>query len=231
MHSSTFAVRQVQQLQHFFRVAGQLFQGIHRIFRTNDLHHLDLVELVHADQTAGVAAVRTGFRAEAWRVCSHFQRQSFLFHDLVAHQVGQRHFRRWDQRVVAAVGFFFQRTGMEQVFAELRQLAGTVQRGVVNQIRHIGLQVAVLLGVQIQHELGQRAVHAGDLPFHHHEARTGQLNRGGKIQPAGHFAQIDVIAHREVVLARFAPAGNFQVSLSSLPSGTASSGRLGSVRA
>jgi len=100
---------------------------------------------------------------------------------------------------------------MEQIFAELRQLASTVQRGVVDQVRHVGLQVAVLLGVQIQHELGQRAVHAGDLPFHHHEARTGQLNRGGKIQPAGHFTQIDVIAHREVVLARFAPAGHFQV--------------------
>ena len=75
------AVRQVQQLQHFFRVAGQLFQGIHRIFRTNDLHHFNLVELVHADQTAGVTAVRTGFSTEAWRVCGHFQRQRFLFHD------------------------------------------------------------------------------------------------------------------------------------------------------
>ncbi|MNN51567.1 hypothetical protein D3C81_1662100 [compost metagenome] len=100
----------------------------------------------------------------------HLQRQRFLFQDLVAHQVGQWHFCGWDQCVVAAVGFFFQRFGVEQVFTKFRQLAGTEQCSMVNQVRNVSFLVAVLFGMQIQHELGQRAVHTGNLPFHHHKA-------------------------------------------------------------
>ena len=59
---------------------------------------------------------------------------------------------------------------MEQVAGKFRQLTGTVQGVVVNQVRHIVFAIAMLLGVQIQHELRQRAVHTGDLAFHHHKA-------------------------------------------------------------
>ena len=65
---------------------------------------------------------------------------------------------------------------MEQVTSKFRQLTSTVQRVLVNQIRDIVFAIAMLLGVQIQHKLRQRTVHASDLPFHHHKARTGQLN-------------------------------------------------------
>ena len=65
---------------------------------------------MHADQTAGVATIGTGFRAEARRMGGHFDRQVVFVDDFIAYQVGQRHFRRRDQRVVAAVSFFFQRT-------------------------------------------------------------------------------------------------------------------------
>ena len=123
---SHFTIRQTQQLQHFLSVAGHLFQRRHGIFRTYNLHHLDFVELVHTYQTAGIAAVRSGFRAEARRMRGHFDRQIVFINDFIANQVGQRNFRRRDQRVVAAVGFFFQRTGMEQVAGEFRQLTGTV---------------------------------------------------------------------------------------------------------
>ena len=100
---------------------------------------------------------------------------------------------------------------MEQVAGKFRQLTRTVQRIVVDQIRDVGFAVTVLLGVQIQHELGQRTVQMGNLAFHHHEARTGQLNRGRKVQTRVHFAQRDVIAHLEVELARRTPAFHFNV--------------------
>ncbi|MNC41025.1 hypothetical protein D3C87_2040990 [compost metagenome] len=70
---------------------------------------------------------------------------------------------------------------MEQIFTKLRQLTRTVQRGMVHQIRHVGFQIAVLFRVQIQHELGQRTVHASHLAFHHHKTRTGQFHRSGKV--------------------------------------------------
>ena len=100
---------------------------------------------------------------------------------------------------------------MEQVAGELRQLASTVQGVMVDQVWHIVFRVAMLLSVQIQHELRQRAVHTGDLPFHHHETGAGQLHRSGKIQAAVHLTEGDVIADLEIKLARRAPAANFNV--------------------
>ncbi len=141
----------------------------------------------------------------------HFDRQIVFINDFIANQVGQRNFRRRDQRVVAAVGFFFQRTGMEQVAGEFRQLTGTVQRVLVNQIRDVVFAVAVLFGMQIQHKLRQRAVQACQLALHDHKARTGQLHGGGKIQPSVHFAQRDVIANVKIELARGSPAADFNV--------------------
>ena len=100
---------------------------------------------------------------------------------------------------------------MEQIAGKFRQLACTVQRIVVNQIRNVGFAVAMLLGVQIQHKLRQRAVQVSNLTFHYHEARTGQLNRSRKVQARVHFAQRHVIAHLEVKLARRTPAFHFNV--------------------
>ena len=192
-------------------MTGHLFQRGHGVFRTHDLHHFNFVELVHADQTAGVATIGTGFRAEARRMGGHFDRQVVFVDDFIAYQVGQRHFRRRDQRVVAAVGFFFQRTSMEQVASEFRQLAGAIQRVLVHQVRDIVFAIAMLFGVQIQHELRQGAVQTGQLAFHHHKTRASQLNGGGKIQPPVHFPQRHVIAHFKIELARRAPAADFNV--------------------
>ena len=58
---------------------------------------------------------------------------------------------------------------MEQVAGKFRQLPGTVQGVLVYQVRHIVFAIAVLFGVQVQHELRQRAVHTRDLTFHHNE--------------------------------------------------------------
>ena len=141
----------------------------------------------------------------------HFDRQIVFIDNFITHQVGQRHFRRRDQRVVAAVSLFFQRTSMEQVAGEFRQLAGAIQGVLVYQVRDIVFAIAMLFSVQIQHELRQGAVQTGQLAFHHHEARTGELNGGGKIQPAVHFTQRHVIAHVKIELARRAPAADFNV--------------------
>ena len=144
-------------------------------------------------------------------MCRQLNWQVVFIDDLITHEVSQRHFSGWDQRVVAAVCFLVQRTGMEQIAGKFRQLARTVQRIVVDQIRHVGFAVAMLLGVQIQHELRQRAVQMGNLAFHHHKTRAGQLNRCRKVQARVHFAQRHVIAHFEVKLTRRTPAFHFNV--------------------
>lgn len=65
--------------------------------------------------------------------------------------------------------------------------------------------------MQIQHELRQRTMQTGQLPFHHHKTGAGQLNGCGKVQPAVHFAQRHVIADVKIELARRTPAADFNV--------------------
>ncbi|KAG1488723.1 hypothetical protein G6F52_013849 [Rhizopus delemar] len=100
----------------------------------------------------------------------HAQRQALGVANLVAHDVGQRHFRGRNQ-----VTRGITHGGLEQVVLELRQLAGAAQRIGVDQQRHVGLFIAVLAGMQVDHELGQRTVQARDRAAQHGEARAGQL--------------------------------------------------------
>ena len=91
------AVRQLQQFQHFRGVARQFLERGIGLVRPHDLHELDLVELVLADQSARVLAVGAGLRAEAGRVRDQLERQFGRIEDAVAREVGQRHFRGRDQ--------------------------------------------------------------------------------------------------------------------------------------
>ncbi len=100
---------------------------------------------------------------------------------------------------------------MEEIATKFRQLAGTVQRVLVNQVRHVVLDIAVLFGMQIDHELTQGAVQAGNLPLHYHKAGAGQLNRRGKVEAFSHLAQRDVIAYFKIKLTWLTPAAHFHV--------------------
>ena len=64
----------------------------------------------------------------------------------------------------------------------------------------------MLATVQIQHELRQCAMQAGQLPTQHGEARTRQLGGGFAIQPAMACAQFHVILDLKVEHTRAAPA-------------------------
>src|SRR4030065_554674 len=65
-------------------------------------HHLDLVELVLADEAADVLPVRPGFAPETGRVGDEAYRQDRTVEDLVAVDVRQRHLRGRDEVPVEA---------------------------------------------------------------------------------------------------------------------------------
>ena len=65
--------------------------------------------------------------------------------------VGQRHFRRRDQKQIPLAA------DLEQVGFEFRQLAGGFERRAVHEVRRNDLQVSVLARVQVEHEVGQRS--------------------------------------------------------------------------
>ena len=68
----------------------------------------------------------------------------------------------------------------------------------------------MLTGVQIDHELRQGAMQAGDRPTHQGEAGAGQFGSGLEIQPTVLLAQGDMILHRKSK-AFGAPAANLDV--------------------
>ena len=95
--------------------------------------------------------------------------------------------------------------GREQVILELRQLPGAMHRLGVDQQRHVGFFVTMLIGMQVEHELRQRTVQPRQLAAQHGEARTRQLRGGVAIEPAVARAEFDVVLHREIEHARRAP--------------------------
>ena len=130
-------VGQLEELQDLLGVAGELLQGVVAGLRGGQLHQLDLVELVLADQAADVLAVGAGLGAEAGGVGGVAQRQVGLVEDLAPVQVGQRHLGGRDQVVVETLE-------LEQVLLELRQLAGADEGVAVDDERRQDLAVAVL---------------------------------------------------------------------------------------
>ena len=85
----------------------------------------------------------------------------------------------------------------------------------------------MLTGVQIDHELRQGAMQAGDRPTHQGEAGAGQFGGGLEIQPTVLLAQGDMILHRKSKAFGVPQRRTSTFSSSSAPTGTDSCGRLG----
>ncbi|MNG94387.1 hypothetical protein D3C79_533980 [compost metagenome] len=159
------------------------------------------------DHATGIAPRSTGFAAEARRVGNQLERQLLGIEDLARDQVGQRHFGSRDQ---VEVGLAFA-ADLEQVFLELRQLAGALQGRGLHQVRGVVLLVAVLAGVQVDHELRQGAVQAGDRAAQHGKACARQLGGGFEVQATADFAKGDVVLDFKIEGLRRAPTTHFDV--------------------
>ena len=105
-----------------------------------------------------------------------------------------------------ALHIFRRPEGGKQILLELGQLPGALHHLRVDQQRHVAFDVAVLAGVQVEHELRQRAVQARDAAAQHGEARAGQFRTSLAVEPTVARAQFHVVAHRKIERARRAPA-------------------------
>ena len=99
----------------------------------------------------------------------------------------------------------------EQVFLKLRQLACSVKAIGINQIWYVGLQVAMFLCVQIQHELGQSPVQPCHRATHDGKARMGQAGRGLEVQAFQTLTQGNVVPGLEIKAPGRAPGANLNV--------------------
>ena len=142
-------------------------------------------------------------------------RQARLGEQLAANAVGERDLGGRDQVLLAlgavvAVVAFAAPEDPEHVVLELGQLAGAFEHLAVDDVGRVALGVAMLLGLHVEHELGERAMQSRDRPAQEREARARELGAGVEIE-AERRADVDVIARREVELARPAPAPHLDV--------------------
>ena len=105
-------------LQNGLGVAGERLQLVPRLLGERELHELDFLELMQADQTARVLSVRAGLTAKTRRVRAVAKRQPGGVENLVPMNVRHRHLGRRNE-VVVTVG------QLEEVLFEFRKLAGS----------------------------------------------------------------------------------------------------------
>ena len=199
-----------------------------------ELDQLDLLELVLADDAARVLAGGSGLGAEARRVGRQRDGQPGFVENLVAIEVGDGNLGGGDQPVVV-VFELAARSGLgvgigaaEQILGKLGQLAGAEERlGVDHEGRqHLG--VAVLLGVQVEHEADQRPLQPRSRAHVDGEARPAQLGGAFEVENAERLADLPVRLGLEVECCGFSPqVFTVLLSASDLPTGTSSRVRLG----
>ena len=174
------AVGKVQGFEHRFGVEGELLVGRVGVFGEAEPVELHLVELVQADQAAGVSAVGAGFPPETGGVGRVAQRQLVGRDHLIAVEGGDRDFggRREPEIVFGAA---------KALLGEFRQLAGAGEAGAVHQDRRQQFGVAPL-GMQVEHQGDQRPLQAGAHASQGHEAALGNAHRAFAVhqgQPLG----------------------------------------------
>ena len=97
-------------------------------------------------------------------------RQLLARHDRVAHDVGERDLRGGNQVQRLGITLLAALSDREQVLLELGQLTGAAQGRGVDDVGRVALGVAVLGGLYVEHELGERAVQPCDAAAHEAEA-------------------------------------------------------------
>src|SRR5262245_29356868 len=161
-----------------------------------------------ADQSAHVAAVAAGFRAEARRVGRVTQRQILLVQNLVAVQIRERNLGGRHEVIVAL------ESKLEEVGFELRKLPSAEERVFVDYERRQNLAVAMFRSVQVEHEIDQRAFEFRAQPAQNGESGAGYLRRALLIENTQTDAEIDVVLRLEAFggeIARRPPSADFHV--------------------
>ena len=221
------AVGQLQALQHLFGVGDHRLQLVHRRLGRRQLHQLDLVELVLADEAAHVLAVGAGLGAEAGREGDVLPRQVGRLQHLVAVQVRERHLRGRDQVEVAVA-----RARLEEVALELGELArcraaSRRSRGTAGSPRGSRARRVCRSSMKATSARSRRA----PVVPQHREARARDLGRALEVEDAELRPELPVrLRARSRTRAASPTRRTSTFAATSPPTGTLSSGRLGTTR-
>ncbi len=157
-----------------------------------------------AQHAARVLARGARLGAEAGGPGGIAQGQLALVDDRVGDEAGERHLGGRDE---AEVEFL----DLEEVVAELGQVARAVERLVAHQERRAHLEIAELARMEVEHELGKRALEPRERSLEHAEAGTRELGRGGEIHEPERLAELPMLLGLEGEVARAAVAAELSV--------------------
>ena len=216
-------VRQLQNAQNIFSSIHHGFEFVPARFRLNEFNQLDLVELMLADKTAGVAAGTACFSTEASRVSAVVFRQFVAIEDFITMVVRGRHFSRRHQIIVHA----FQ---LEHIFGKLRQLARARHAVLVGNVRCQHFRIAMLRGMKVHHKVDAGTFQAGAQTLVEHKAGTGNFSGTVSIENVQIRTDIPVCLRLEGELFRRAPFAHFRIFRIVLADGHISLGHIGDVQ-
>ena len=121
-----------------------------------------------------------------------------MLHDLLAVEVGQRHFGRRDEIEVSIVD-------PEQVLFEFGELPRALEGVGGDEQRGAHLEIAVLTGVKLEHELSEGSLEPRSKPGEHREPGAGHLGGSLEVQDSECLAQLPMRFGLEVEARRLAP--------------------------
>ena len=156
-----------------------------RVLRLLEQDHLDLVELVDAQDAAGVLASRAGFAPEARGVGGIADRQLGRLEDLVAMQVRDRDLGRRDQVQLVAGD------DVHLVFL-VRDLAGAGRARRVDDGRRPDLGEAVLAGVDVEEPADESALEGRAGALVDREPGAGDLGAAGVVDDVERLTELPV---------------------------------------
>ena len=180
------AVVQPKSLEDRLSLADENLQLLEARIGMDEIHHLDLVELVDSQHAARHFAGASRLAAETRRVCRKLDGQILGLENVVAVEVRDRHLGRRNQPEIVDLA-------MVEILGKLRKLAGSGHRRGIDYERRKHFGVALLLAMHIQHVLDQRTLKLGALAKENRETRTRELHAARKVEDAQLLADGDVI--------------------------------------
>ena len=186
-----------------FRLGGEDFVRLVALLRCAEPDHLDLVELVQAQEALGVLAVAAGLAAEAGGVGAVLDGHFPGVEDFVRMQVRDGDLGRGDEvQIVFLAGV--------QLIGELGQVAGAGHGGAIDH--EGGLHFQETRGAVFVEEPGdQGAFQPGAPTGVHGEARPGDLGSALEVEQLEGFADLQMVLGPRGGVLDFAPGGGDHV--------------------
>lgn len=183
-------------LEDVFGVLSELFVSLGALVGGGEFDELDLLELVLADHAADVAAVGAGLGAEAGGVGAEGDGKGGFVEGFVTEEVGDGDFGGGDEPVVVflevAGGVWAFVVAVEEVCREFGELAGAEEGFAIDEGGGEDFGVAVLAGVEVEHEVCEGAFEAGTGAVVDDEAGAGDFCGAVEVEDVEGFAEFPV---------------------------------------